>query len=312
MIMGSENFVGSYGVLVTPFTKENQSLDLESLKNLIEWQIKCKSPGIILLGTTGEFLTISDEERNLLVETAIKYVDGRIKVLVGTMNAYTPKAVAYSKEAEVLGADGLMILPPYYYTPTHEEIYNYYKAICEKVNIPIMVYNNPFTSNVDMPAKLIAKLTEDFEQIRYIKEASKDLGRIREIINETDGVMNVFAGERVVDSYMLGATGYVNPYANYIPEASTIICEYLANKEYEKAERISNLIEKLDAIIALGHPTYGHQCYSKALAEVRGYPVGDVRPPLTKFTELGAEGTDRVKRITAIMNQLDDLLKELN
>jgi 4-hydroxy-tetrahydrodipicolinate synthase len=124
--------------------------------------------------------------------------------------------------------------------------------------------------------------------------------------------MNVFAGERVVDSYMLGATGYVNPYANYIPEASTIICEYLANKEYEKAERISNLIEKLDAIIALGHPTYGHQCYSKALAAVRGYPVGDVRPPLTKFTELGAEGTDRVKRITAIMNQLDDLLKELN
>ena len=309
--MTTERFVGSYGVLVTPFTKDEQKLDLEALKNFIDWQIKCKSPGIILLGTTGEFLTISDEERELLVDTAVKHVGGRIKVLVGTMNAYTPKAVAYSKGAQDLGADGLMILPPYYYTPTHDEIYNYYKAICEKVSIPIMVYNNPFTSNVDMPAKLIAKLTKDFEQIRYIKEASKDLGRVREIINETDGVMNVFAGERVVESYMLGAVGYVNPYANYIPEASTIICEYLANKEYEKAEKISHLIEKIDAIIALGHPTYGHQCYSKALAAVRGYPVGDVRPPLTKFEELGAEGKERVAKISTLMNELDDLLVKL-
>ena len=309
--MTTERFVGSYGVLVTPFTKDEQKLDLEALKNFIDWQIKCKSPGIILLGTTGEFLTISDEERELLVDTAVKHVGGRIKVLVGTMNAYTPKAVAYSKGAQDLGADGLMILPPYYYTPTHDEIYNYYKAICEKVSIPIMVYNNPFTSNVDMPAKLIAKLTKDFEQIRYIKEASKDLGRVREIINETDGVMNVFAGERVVESYMLGAVGYVNPYANYIPEASTIICEYLAKKEYEKAEKISHLIEKIDAIIALGHPTYGHQCYSKALAAVRGYPVGDVRPPLTKFEELGAEGKERVAKISTLMNELDDLLVKL-
>ena len=309
--MSSERFVGSYGVLVTPFTNENQSLDLEALKKLIDWQIKCNSPGIILLGTTGEFLTISDEERHTLVDTAIKHVKGRIKVLIGTMNAYTPKAVSYSKQAQDLGADGLMILPPYYYTPTHDEIYNYYKAICEKVSIPIMVYNNPFTSNVDMPAKFIAKLTKDFEQIRYIKEASKDLGRVREIIHETNGVMNVFAGERVVESYMLGAIGYVNPYANYIPEASTAICEYLANKEYDKAEKISHLIEKLDAIIALGHPTYGHQCYSKALAAVRGYPVGDVRPPLTKFEELGEEGKNRVSRISLIMKELDELLIKL-
>jgi 4-hydroxy-tetrahydrodipicolinate synthase len=309
--MNSERFVGSYGVLVTPFTKNEQKLDLDAFKNLIDWQISCKSPGIIVLGTTGEFLTISDEERHLLVETAVNHAAGKIKVLVGTMNAYTPKAVKYSKEAEDLGADGLMILPPYYYTPTHDEIYNYYKAICEKVALPIMVYNNPFTSNVDMPAKLIAKLTKDFEQIRYIKEASKDLGRVREIINETDGVMNVFAGERVVESYMLGAVGYVNPYANYIPEASTIICEYLANKEFEKAEKISHLIEKIDAIIALGHPTYGHQCYSKALAAVRGYPVGDVRPPLTKFEELGNEGKDRVAKISLLMKDLDDLLAKI-
>ena len=103
------------------------------------------------------------------------------------MNAYTPQRVRYSREAEELGADGLMIVPPYYYTPTEDEIFAYYKAICEAVSIPIMLYNNPFTSNVDMSAKLVGRLTRAFEQIRYIKEASQDMARVYDIIEETDG-----------------------------------------------------------------------------------------------------------------------------
>ena len=160
-----ENFVGSYGVLVTPFTDDGKSVDTQKLKNLIDWQIKSKAPGIIILGTTGEFLAVSDEERDLIIETTVKHVAGRIKVLVGTTNAFTPTAVRYSKQAQEFGCDGLMILPPYYYTPTQDEIYQYYKSICEVVSIPIMLYNNPFTSNVDMPAKLVAKLAKSFEQI---------------------------------------------------------------------------------------------------------------------------------------------------
>ena len=147
----SKEFRGSYGVLVTPFTEGGKSVDTAALKNLLDWQIKSKSPGVIVLGTTGEFLTISDDERRTIIETTVKHIDGRIDVLVGTTNAYTPNAVRYSKEAQELGANGLMILPPYYYTPTHDEIYNYYKALCGVVSIPIMIYNNPFTSNVDIP-----------------------------------------------------------------------------------------------------------------------------------------------------------------
>jgi len=227
------------------------------------------------------------------------------------MNAYTPNAVRYSAEAQELGADGLMILPPYYYTPTHDEIHGYYKAICSKVSIPIMVYNNPFTSRVDMPASLIAKLSRDFEQIRYIKEASKDVARVKDVIDESEGRVKVFAGERVVESYMLGATGYVNPYANYIPEASTLICELLAKKEYAKAEKISFFINKIDHLIAKGHPLYGHQCYSKALAAARGYPVGDVRPPITTFASLGDEGRDRLKTLMGMIEELNALLPNL-
>ncbi len=306
----SETFRGSYTVTVTPFTEDGSAVDVEAFNRFVDWQISVGVPGIIVLGTTGEFLTIGDDERSLLVETAVKRCAGRIKVLVGTMNAHTPTAVRYSAEAEAMGADGLMIIPPYYYTPTEDEIFGYYRAICEAVSIPIMLYNNPFTSNVDMSARLVARLTRAFEQVRYIKEASMDVGRVFDIIEETEGVMNVFAGERVVESYALGAIGYVNPYGNYIPLASSRFCDYCVEGRWEEAKAIQRKIDAMQHVIQEGHPTYGHQCYSKALAAAAGYPVGDVRPPLTRFDQLGAEGRERLAKLTPIMAELDRMVAE--
>jgi 4-hydroxy-tetrahydrodipicolinate synthase len=202
-----------------------------------------------------------------------------------------------------------MILPPYYYTPTEDEIVAYYAAICDAVSLPIMLYNNPVTSNVDMSAELVARLTRSFEQVRYIKEASQDVGRVHDVIEATDGVMNVFAGERIVESFLLGAIGYVNPYGNYIPRASSRIWDMLVEDRVDDARAVQALISKIDHIIAEGHPTYGHQCYSKALARVAGHPVGDVRPPLTRFAELGEEGERRVAAIHALMKELDELVE---
>ena len=191
----NHQFRGSYTVAVTPFTEDLSSIDIPAWERFLDWQLAVGVPGIIILGTTGEFLTISDEEREAFVEATVKHINHRIPVLVGTMNAHTPTAVRYSREAENLGADGLMIVPPYYYTPTDDEIFDYYKAICEHVSVPIMLYNNPFTTHVDMSAKLVARLTTAFEQIRYIKEASMDAARVFDIIEATNGVMNVYAGE---------------------------------------------------------------------------------------------------------------------
>ncbi len=306
-----KQFRGSYTVTITPFTEDGRKIDLAAWRRFVDWQIKVGVPGIIILGTTGEFLTITDDERRMFVEATVKHVRDRIHVLVGTMNAYTPAAVRYSREAEELGADGLMIIPPYYYTPTEDEIFAYYKAICEQVSIPIMLYNNPFTSNVDMSAKLVARLTRAFEQIRYIKEASQDVARVYDIIEETKGVMNVFAGQRIVESYLLGAVGYVNPYGNYIPRASYRICDLITEGRIEDAKKIERLIGKMQAVINEGHPTYGHQCYAKALAAAAGYPVGDVRPPLTTFKALGKEGEVRLKRLKALMKELDELMDRL-
>ncbi len=307
----TKKFRGSYTVTITPFTGDGKRIDFMAWKKFLDWQVACDVPGIIILGTTGEFLTIGDDERHEFVEATVGHCKGKMDVLVGTMNAYTPRAVAYSEEAERLGADGLMIIPPYYYTPTEDEIFNYYKAICERVTIPIMLYNNPFTSHVDMSARFVARLTRAFEQVRYIKEASQAAGRVYDMVEETDGVMNVFAGQRIVESYLEGAVGYVNPYGNYIPRASRAICDYIVDGRWEDAKQIQRLMTRMQAIINEGHPTYGHQCYSKALAEAAGYPVGDVRPPLTTFKELGPEGTKRVTTLKQLMNELDTLVDRI-
>ena len=305
------SFRGSYTVLVTPFTEDGSAIDLEAARRFLDWQLESDVPGVIILGTTGEFLTVSERERTQFVQTTVEHVNGRMRVLVGTMNASTTIAVRNSREAEKLGADGLMIVPPYYYTPTEDEIFGYYRAISETVTIPIMLYNNPVTSNVDMSAKLVGRLTRAFENVRYIKEASMDVGRVYDVMEETDGVMSVFAGERIVESFLLGAVGYVNPYGNYIPRASARIWDLLEDGRVEEAKQIQRLITSLDQIIAEGHPTYGHQSYSKALAAAAGYPVGDVRPPLTAFAELGEEGGSRVSQIMQVVRELDALMNKI-
>lgn len=303
-------FRGSYSVTVTPFTPDGGAVDLEALDRFLEWQLESEVPGVIVLGTTGEFLAVSDDERTAIVERAVGQVAGRVPVLVGTMNAHTPRAVRYSREAEALGADGLMVLPPYYYTPTDDEIWSYYRAVSEAVSIPIMLYNNPVTSNVDMSAALVGRLTRDFENVRYIKEASMDVARVRDVIEATDGTMNVFAGERQVDSYLLGAVGYVNPYGNYIVRSHRV-WDLLTAGRIDDARSVERIINAIDHIIAAGHPTYGHQCYSKALAAAVGHPVGDVRPPLTTFAALGEEGRERLDRIVPLIEEFDRRLDEV-
>ena len=307
----SRPFHGSYTVAVTPFTADGSRVCVDSLKRFLDWQLACDVPGIIMLGTTGEFLTVNDVERRAIVSTTVEHVKGRMDVLVGTMNAHTPNAVRYSREAQDLGADGLMILPPYYYTPTEDEIFAYYGAICEAVSIPIMLYNNPFTSNVDMPAQLVARLTRAFDNIRYIKEASMDVGRVFDIVEQTEGVMNVYAGERPVESFLLGAVGYVNPYGNYIPYSTARMWDFLDAGHIDVAKHIQERAEAINTTIAEGHPLYGHQCYSKALAAAAGYPVGDVRAPLTRFDKLGQEGRERLEKMVPMMEEVEDYARRM-
>lgn len=303
-----KQFRGCHTVTVTPFTPDGGAIDVPALQRFLDWQHASGVPGVIILGTTGEFLTVSEAEREQYVAETVAHCRGKMTVMVGATHAHTPTAVRYARMAEKLGADGLMIAPPYYYTPTEDEIFAYYAAISEAVSIPIMLYNNPFTTHVDIKPKLVAKLTKHLPNVRYIKEASMDVGRVFDIVEATGGVMNVFAGERVVESFKLGAVGYVDPYGNYVPRASTALFPLLEAGRVKRAIQIQHILDEMTNIIKEGHPLYGHQCYAKALAAAAGYPVGDVRPPLTSFASLGEEGRRRVKQLQLRMQKLERLM----
>ena len=147
-------FEGSYTVMVTPFTEDGAAVDVAALERFVDWQIDEGVPGLIPLGSTGEFLSVSEDERRQIVDTVVARANGRIPVVVGTAHEWTPRAVAFSREAERTGASGVMVVPPYYSSPTEDELFEHYRRIAESISIPVMVYNNPNTSNVDLRPRI--------------------------------------------------------------------------------------------------------------------------------------------------------------
>ena len=298
------NFRGSYIIAYTPFTEGGAAIDHKGLRRFIDWQIDEGTHGLIALGSFGQFLSITDEERTAIVESFVGQAAGRAPVIVGTMDARTENAVRYSKEAEVLGADGIMVAPPYYYTPTDDEIFAYYKEISEAVSIPVMLYNNPFTTNVDMSAALVARLTKAFENVRYIKESSGFADRIYDIERLTGGVMNSFAGSRVYESLLMGAAGYVSPPGSYAPRQSAQMWESLASGDLAGGKMLSDKFAELARTMRAGHPSYGNLCYNRELVRLAGYPIGDPRPPFFSLATLGKAGAERMAQITPLFEEI--------
>jgi len=274
-------FSGSFTVMVTPFSEDGSKVDHSTLRRFVDWQISNGVPGLIPLGSTGEFLSIADEERREIVTTIIQQVDGRVPVLVGTADEWTDKAVRYSREAEELGASGVMVVPPYYASPTEDELYAHYQRISDAISIPIMVYNNPNTANVDLTPDLLARLSQ-IENVDYVKESSGDISRIREIDRLSEGRMTVFAGYHAFDSFLLGAKGYVSVCGNIVPKLSSDLYK-LVIEESDAAsgrELYHRLLPLLDAISGDLYVSA-----TKAALELVGMPVGIPRMPRLRVPE---------------------------
>ena len=213
-----EPFRGTYTVLITPFTADGAAVDLKALKRLVEFQIAEGIHGLIPLGSTGEFLSVSREERTAIAETVVQTAAGRVPVLIGTGAEDTREVVALSKEAEALGADGVMIIPPFYSVPTEDELFHHYKTVAEAIGIPIMVYNNPATANVDLLPATLARLST-IPNCRYVKESTLEVTRVRDIIALCGDRMAVFAGVLGYESAWLGAIGWVAVCSNVAPRS---------------------------------------------------------------------------------------------
>ncbi|MDX5852832.1 4-hydroxy-tetrahydrodipicolinate synthase [Bacillus cereus group sp. BfR-BA-01363] len=278
-----KNIKGAFPVLITPMD-EFQGINWNGVKQNVNYFIEQKVAGIIINGSTGEFVSLSKEERFKMVETVLKEVDGRIPVIVGTAAETTKETIEYTKHAEAHGADCALIINSYYCKPKEEEIYFHFKEISNAVNIPIMLYNNPFTSGVDMSTELMLRIGKECENVTHIKESSGDIRKARDLVRQGEGAFQVFCGSEdlVMESYLVGATGWVSVAGNIVPGLVTKMYEHFHNGELEKAWEIN------DAILPLCEFLEGSGKYVqivKRSMELHGQAGGPSRYPRLGLTE---------------------------
>jgi len=268
---------GTYCVMATPF-KNNEELETGGFKSNIDFYIENGIHGLVVGGSTGEFATLSPEEHKKIIDVAVDGVNGRVPLLAGTAHCSTRYAVEMSKYAENAGVDGLLIVPPFYSLPGENAIYEHYSAISNAVNIPIMLYNNPFTSKVDMKPELIARLSK-LRNVTHVKESSSDITRIWKIRKLTNDELTVFCGadNLALESFVMGARGWICVAANVLPKECADLYNLAvvqknmeqAGKLYDKILSLSNLLEDSGMFAGL----------SKAGLDLLGKTGGKPRKP---------------------------------
>lgn len=278
-----KKFEGTFVVSVTPMTKDEE-LDLQSFKDNLDYYIENGVHGIAINGSTGEFAALSLEELKSVMDAAVEAVDGRVPLISGTAACSTRRVIELTKYAEEAGVDGALIVPPFYSKIDEEEVYQHFRAIDEAVNIPIMVYNNPWTSKIDIPPEGLARLAE-LDNVRYVKESSGDITRIPRILDLTDGKMTVFCGSdnMALEAFFTGATGFICVAANIFPKHMSKLYEYTNwEKDYDKAKALYS------AVLPLCNFLEGSGKFTQTAKyglEYFGRKAGPPRKPLLPLTE---------------------------
>ncbi|MCX5512568.1 dihydrodipicolinate synthase family protein [Kaistia algarum] len=270
----TKEFRGTYTVMITPFDTEGR-VDLAATANFVDWQITEGIHGLVPLGSTGEFLSMTDDERAAVAETVIRKAAGRVPVLIGTGAESTDDVIRYSRQAESLGADGVMIIPPFYSTPTEDELFEHYRRIGAAIGLPIMIYNNPATANVDLTPRIVERLSR-IDNVRYIKESTMDVTRIRDILEFCGDRMTVFGGIMGFESFLEGAAGWIAVGSNIMPkEMAQLFSLWADHRDYDGAKALYHRMLPVIRLVA------GHRYVSgtKAALAMMGRSVGDPRPP---------------------------------
>jgi len=273
---------GVYVVVCTPFTEKDE-LDEGTLRRHIRFLLDAGVHGIIPTGSTSEFASLSEAERKRIVDITLDEVGGKVPVVAGAAAVSTRDTIMYSQYAEKAGADGVMIVPPYYCHPTERELFQHYRAVAESIHLPIMLYNNPWTSGVDMLPPLIARLAE-IENVTHVKESSGDMRRVSEIMRLCGDKMTVFCGadNLALEMLAIGVQGWVAAPANAIPRHCVQLYELVAvKKDLERAREL--YLKILPYFTALESGQFVQ--YVKASLEILGKPIGAPRKPLLRPAE---------------------------
>lgn len=269
-------FKGSGVALVTPFTGKKVNYDV--LQSLLDFHLKEKTDFLVILGSTAEAATLSINEKKQIIDFVIPYINHRIPVVVGTGSNDTRQTISFSKYAKNAGADGLLVVTPYYNKPTQKGLIAHYKAVAKSVDLPIIVYNVPGRTGVNMTPETNLELSK-IKNIYGNKEASGDLNQIKRIIEIVPKDYVIFSGndDQLLDVLRLGGKGIISVSANIIPGViQQQIKDYFNGINIENS--ISHYLPLHQAMFIETNPVP-----VKRALEVMGYPVGKPRLPLVKL-----------------------------
>ncbi len=277
-------FTGSATALITPFTQSGVNYD--TLGELIEYQIAGGTDAIIFLGTTGEPSTMSFEEEHVLMDYAVKKVNGRAKVIFGCGSNCTADAVMTAKKAESYGADGLLAVTPYYNKCTQNGLVEYYKAICEAVSIPVIAYNVPGRTGVEIQPATMAKIAE-IPNIAGIKDAGGNMSKTMETFRLVREKCDVYSGEDALNLPILanGGAGVISVLSNVLPAEVKKLCVLIAEGKMQDAIALNDkLLPVANACFCEVNPIP-----VKAAMNMLGFNAGTPRAPLTEIEPQNAE-----------------------
>ena len=241
-------FTGSLVAIVTPFRKGK--VDERALADLIEWQITKGTNGIVPCGTTGESATLSHDEHNRVIELTVEVARRRVPVVAGTGSNSTDEAIALTKHAKQAGADGSLLITPYYNKPTQEGLYRHYRAVAEAVDLPLVLYNIPGRTGVNMLPTTIARLTA-LPTIVGVKEGSGSVQQASDIVQMCGDRLTVLAGDDALTLPMMavGGKGVITVTANIVPAEMAGFVKAFAEGKIEDARRIHFKLSPLFAAL---------------------------------------------------------------
>jgi len=241
------SFEGSYVALVTPFTEDGKAVDYKTLDDLVEFQIQGGTDGIVAVGTTGESPTLSHEEHQKVIEAVVKRVNKRVKVIAGTGSNSTAKTVEMTKFAMSVGADGALVVVPYYNKPTQEGLYLHFTTVAD-VGLPVILYNVPGRSGTGLLPRTVARLAEH-PNITAIKEASGSLDQVSEILSQCK--ITVLSGDDslTLGFMSIGAKGVISVIGNIVPRKLKDLVSAAAREDYVTARKIHFDLFKLSRVM---------------------------------------------------------------
>lgn len=236
---------GSLVALVTPMT-DSGAVDYDALKKMIDWQIAEGTDAIVSVGTTGESPTLTMDEHFQVIETTVKHTAGRVPVIAGTGANNTAEAVELAQHAESVGADYSLSVVPYYNKPSQEGIYQHFKTIAEKSNIPMILYNVPSRTVADMANSTILRLAE-IDNIVGVKEASGNIGRACELFKKVPQDFAVYSGDdsSAMAFLLCGGHGVITVCGNVAPKMFAQMCRHAINGEIAAARKLNDLLQDL-------------------------------------------------------------------